>query len=101
MAFSGANMFALLDDEDGPKPVARAPAQAAAKPAAAKPARQADKSGACSTPLPHRRDRPRSNFSIGPLAATRTRDPMRDERNAGTREARRITSNPRWSPKPW
>ena len=42
MAFSGANMFALLDDEDGPKPVARAPA---AKPAPA--AKQADKSGKC------------------------------------------------------
>jgi hypothetical protein len=47
MAFSGANMFALLDDEDGPPKAAapRAPAQAAAKPVARAPAKPAAKSG--------------------------------------------------------
>lgn len=48
MAFTGANMFSILDDEDGPKPVvARVPVPApAAKPVAKPVARQADKPGA-------------------------------------------------------
>jgi plasminogen activator inhibitor 1 RNA-binding protein len=47
MAFTGANMFSILDDEDGPKPVvARVPVPApAAKPVAKPVARQADKPG--------------------------------------------------------
>ena len=47
MTFQGANMFALLDDEDGPKPVAAAKAPAAkTAPTAKKPAKLPEKPGA-------------------------------------------------------
>ena len=47
MTFQGANMFALLDDEDGPKPVAAAKAPAAkTAPTTKKPAKLPEKPGA-------------------------------------------------------
>lgn len=44
MAFNGANMFALLDDEEGPKPVARAVPKSSEAPAK-KPAKLPEKPG--------------------------------------------------------
>ena len=85
MAFTG-NMFALLDDEDGPKPAARAPAKAA--PAAEKKsAKMPEKSCAYSPWCFGSRS---IEFERGTLARASATAPMASARD-GISQSPRIT----------